>query len=93
LSLARKKAGDDRFDGRLVMLRGFDPRSGGAVDVPDPYYGDDLDFETCLEMVEAGCRGLVAELVDRFGGPADDDGRSGGPGAGAGRGEGLPSER
>jgi protein-tyrosine-phosphatase len=35
--------------------------------VPDPYYGDDADFEACLSMVESGCRGLVeylATLVD-----------------------------
>jgi protein-tyrosine phosphatase len=66
LGLARKQAGDDRFEERLVMLRGFDARAGGAVDVPDPYYGDDADFETCLDMVEAGCRGLVRDLVSRI---------------------------
>ena len=65
LSLARTKAGDDRFDERLVMLRQFDPRAGGAVDVPDPYYGDDAEFESCLEMVESGCRGLVEHLANR----------------------------
>ena len=73
LGLARKKAGDDRFDDRLVMLRGFDPRAGGAVDVPDPYYGDDADFEICLDMVESGCRGLVADLVGRLDGLGDAD--------------------
>ncbi len=67
LGLARKNAGDDRFDQRLVMLRAFDPRAGGAVDVPDPYYGDDADFEACLDMVESGCRGLVEHLVGRLG--------------------------
>jgi protein-tyrosine phosphatase len=69
LGLARKQAGDDRFEERLVMLRGFDARAGGAVDVPDPYYGGDADFETCLDMVESGCRGLVTELVGRIAGP------------------------
>jgi protein-tyrosine phosphatase len=62
MSLARKKAGDDRYEDRLVLLRPFDPRAGGAVDVPDPYYGDDDDFESCLDLVESGCRGLVAHL-------------------------------
>jgi protein-tyrosine phosphatase len=64
LSLGRGMAGDDRYDGRLVMLRRFDGRAGGAVDVPDPYYGDDADFEACLAMVESGCRGLVDHLAD-----------------------------
>ena len=62
MSLARKNAGDDRYEDRLVLLRSFDPRAGGAVDVPDPYYGDDDDFESCLALVESGCRGLVAHL-------------------------------
>jgi protein-tyrosine phosphatase len=63
LSLARAQAGDDRYEDRLVMLRQFDPRAGGEIDVPDPYYGDDADFEACLSMVESGCRGLVEYLA------------------------------
>ena len=66
-SLARAKAGDDRFDDRLVLLRSFDARAGGNPDVPDPYYGENADFEACLAMVESGCRGLadhLAELVE-----------------------------
>lgn len=63
LGLARTQAGDDRYEERLVMLRQFDPRAGGAVDVPDPYYGDAADFEACLAMVESGCRGLVEYLA------------------------------
>jgi protein-tyrosine phosphatase len=65
ISLARAKAGDDRYDDRLVMLRSFDARAGGNPDVPDPYYGDDADFEACLAMVESGCRGLVDQLSAR----------------------------
>jgi protein-tyrosine phosphatase len=64
LSLGRAKAGDGRYDKRLVMLRQFDSRSGGAVDVPDPYYGDAGDFESCLALVEGGCRGLLERLAD-----------------------------
>jgi protein-tyrosine phosphatase len=65
LSLGRGRSGDDRFDRRLVLLRQFDPGAGGAVDVPDPYYGDDAEFEHCLDLVESGCRGLVSSLADR----------------------------
>ena len=64
-SMARARAGDYRFDDRLVMMRSFDPRAGGDIDVPDPYYGDAADFERCLDLVEAGCRGLVAHLANR----------------------------
>lgn len=65
-SMARASAGDYRYDDRLVMMRSFDPRAGGDVDIPDPYYGDDEDFEHCLDLVEAGCRGLVDQIAERL---------------------------
>ncbi|HVX22939.1 MAG TPA: low molecular weight protein-tyrosine-phosphatase [Acidimicrobiales bacterium] len=57
-SLTAGRLGDDR----IVLLRSFDRNAGGAVDVPDPYYGGPADFDACLAMIEAGCRGLVAAL-------------------------------
>jgi protein-tyrosine phosphatase len=66
-SMARAKAGDYRYDERLVLMRSFGPRSGGDPDVPDPYYGDDADFEYCLDLIEAGCGGLVEHLASRPG--------------------------
>ena len=32
-------------------------------DVPDPYGGSEKDFEIALDMIEDGCRGLVAYLT------------------------------
>jgi protein-tyrosine phosphatase len=51
---------------RLLLLRSFDPRSGAAADVPDPYYGDDAVFDDCRDMVAAGCRGLVSSLASHW---------------------------
>lgn len=65
--LARAQVGDDSYDDRLVLLRSFDPRAGAAVDVPDPYYGDDAEFDACLDMVESGCRGLLKHLSGQLG--------------------------
>ncbi len=48
---------------RLYLLRSFDPSAGGAPDVPDPYYGDEADFDACMEMVANGCRGLVSVVA------------------------------
>ena len=48
---------------RLALLRAFDPTSGAAADVPDPYYGDDAVFDECRDMIAAGCAGLVASLT------------------------------
>lgn len=59
-SLAAGRSVDDR----LVLLRAFDRNAGGAVDVPDPYYGDAADFAQCLMMVEAGGRGLAVALAE-----------------------------
>ncbi|HEX3946729.1 MAG TPA: low molecular weight protein-tyrosine-phosphatase [Acidimicrobiales bacterium] len=57
-------------DDRIVMLRSFDRRAGGAVDVADPYYGSEADFAACLAIVEAGCRGLVRALAASLAIPA-----------------------
>jgi protein-tyrosine phosphatase len=65
-SRARAAAGDYRHDERLVLLRSFGSRGGGDPDVPDPYYGEDADFEGCLDLVVAGCTGLVDHLADRL---------------------------
>jgi len=48
---------------RLRLLRSFDPLAGASADVPDPYYGDDVVFDDCLTMIEAACRGLVAQVA------------------------------
>jgi protein-tyrosine phosphatase len=49
---------------KVHLLREFDPGSAGApdLDVPDPYYGGDDGFERVLDLVEAACRGLLADL-------------------------------
>ncbi len=48
---------------RLFLLRSFDPSGDHGSDVPDPYYGDDAEFDSCLEMIVNGCKGLVAALA------------------------------
>jgi protein-tyrosine phosphatase len=51
---------------RLVLLRTFDPAAGAAADVPDPYYGDDIAFDDCRDMIAAACNGLVLSLADHW---------------------------
>jgi protein-tyrosine phosphatase len=53
--------------GRLFLLRSFDPAAGAAADVPDPYYGNDAEFDDCLSMIAAACKGLVDELAGLVG--------------------------
>src|SRR5688572_14645711 len=63
----RTLAADDEAREKVRLLRAFDPATAGTpdVDVPDPYYGGERGFEDVLDMVEASCRGLIAELRAR----------------------------
>jgi protein-tyrosine phosphatase len=46
------------------VVRLLDHVSGaGPADVPDPYYTG--DFEATLDLIEAGCRGLLQTLAPR----------------------------
>nr|WP_154733282.1 MULTISPECIES: low molecular weight protein-tyrosine-phosphatase [Solirubrobacterales] len=61
-------AGDDAAArDRVVLLRELDPAAvaAGDTDVPDPYYGGPDGFDVVLDVVEAGCVGLLAELRAR----------------------------
>ncbi len=49
---------------KVRLLRSYDPEaSPGDDEVPDPWGGDDVDFDLVLAMIERSCRGLVTELA------------------------------
>ncbi len=52
---------------RIRRLREFDHASvnPGELDVPDPYYGGPEGFDQVLDIVDAACRGLLAEIRAR----------------------------
>jgi low molecular weight protein-tyrosine phosphatase len=55
---------------KVRLLRSYDPAAAagrGELDVPDPYYGGEDGFERVLDLVEAACRGLLAEVRARLG--------------------------
>ena len=58
------RAPDAASRARVRMLREFDPQAAAAgdLDVPDPYYGAGDGFALVYDLVEAACRGLLAEL-------------------------------
>ena len=51
----------DRID-RLHMFTKFGPMPG-IFDVQDPYGGTRQDYERALDLIEAGCKGLLAALT------------------------------
>ena len=60
----RALAPDAAAEGKLVLLREYDPLAveAGELEVPDPYYGGDDGFERVLDMVERACDGLIEEI-------------------------------
>jgi protein-tyrosine phosphatase len=60
----RRLARDDEQRERIRLLREFDPERGhgGELDVPDPYYGSPGGFDEVLDLVQAACEGLLAQI-------------------------------
>lgn len=53
---------------KVRLLRSYDDAAGrDELDVPDPYFGGADGFEHVLDLVEAACRGLLAEVRGRLG--------------------------
>jgi protein-tyrosine phosphatase len=47
---------------KLHLLRSFDPSSPQGASVPDPYYGDDDDFDDVVRICLAACTPLLEKL-------------------------------
>jgi protein-tyrosine phosphatase len=62
----QRLAGSDEQRERVRLLREFDPAGlqGGELDVPDPYYGSPGGFEEVLDLVQAACEGLLAQIAE-----------------------------
>ena len=60
------RAPDDAARAKVRLLRSFDPVAveHGELEVPDPYFGADGGFDEVLLVVEAACRGLLAEVAE-----------------------------
>lgn len=59
------RAPDERAAARVRLLREYDPRAGGDLDVPDPYMGGEQGFEHVLDQVCAACQGLLEDMRAR----------------------------
>lgn len=49
--------------GKVVMLTDFLTRHNNVKAVPDPYYGDETDFDYALDLIEDACSGLLEKLA------------------------------
>ncbi len=65
LATLRSWAGDDPelADGRIQLMRAFDPAAGASDEVPDPYDGGPAEYTQTFELVHAAARGLAGRLA------------------------------
>jgi protein-tyrosine phosphatase len=62
--LQRLAGGHDDLQGRIQLMRSFDPGSEPGAEVPDPYEGRPDDFVRVYDLVAAAARGLARQLAD-----------------------------
>lgn len=64
LQMARSIAKVHEGEGQFYLMRHFDPLEPGA-NVPDPWYGDQNDFENCYDMLNRCVQRLVDFIRER----------------------------
>ena len=47
---------------KVRLMRSFDPAAPPNAPIPDPYYGEDRDFDEVLELCRTACAHLLQEL-------------------------------
>lgn len=67
LRALRTMAPDDTARDKVRLLRSYDSAAPEGAEVPDPYDGDGDGFERVLDICEAACAGLLAEVRARLG--------------------------
>ena len=61
----------------LIALKGLRPgaipellmkfsQENQGIEVPDPYYGNDRDFEKVIELIESACVGLLDHILTTY---------------------------
>lgn len=55
-------AGSVAASSKLRLLRSFDPEAPARAPIPDPYYGDDRDFDEVVQLCLVACRHLLQEI-------------------------------
>jgi protein-tyrosine phosphatase len=56
------QARTDTDKNKVICLADYLEHHPGQQTIPDPYYGDEKNFEFALDLIEDGCIGLLAKL-------------------------------
>jgi protein-tyrosine phosphatase len=57
--------GASKHKNKVRMMRAYDPHIKDG-DVPDPYYGNEKDFQEVFDILNRSMKGLIAELEANF---------------------------
>lgn len=66
LGWLERRAVNEPHPARLQLLLTYAagrPETGASLEISDPYFGAERDFDSCLSLIEAGCNGLLSELA------------------------------
>ncbi len=63
----QRMAVDPSHQGKIKLLREFEPGAPEGAEVPDPYYGAGDGFARVFEICEASCGGLLEHVRARHG--------------------------
>ncbi len=59
------RANSTEMKEKVLRMRDFFRQHKGQKTVPDPYYGDENDFDFALDLIEDGCKGLLERLTGK----------------------------
>lgn len=59
----QRKARNDNDRKKILLMADYLRHHPGQPTVPDPYYGNDSDFELVIELLEDACEGLLEEMI------------------------------
>lgn len=58
----RRLASGRDSDAQIRLLREFDPQARGDLDLADPYYGEQSDFQECLVQIDRAVAGVLEHV-------------------------------
>ncbi len=73
----RRQARGPQDTAKLKLLRSYDPAAGTRLDVPDPYYGGNAEFEHVMDLIEAAMPKLIGEIRAALEAAGPDEGEDG----------------
>jgi len=60
-----RQARSDTDRRKIICMSDYLQHHPGQRTIPDPYYGEDRDFEYVIELLEDACFGLLQELIKK----------------------------